>query len=103
MRNNIHFIGNAVGGIIRAYVLYRPLRMFFAIGGLFGLVGLGLGVRFLYYFGIGQGDGHIQSLILAAVLMILGFQTGLIGLVADMMSANRKILEDVLFILKKNK
>jgi len=101
MKNNFHFIGNAVSSIIRAYVLYRPIRVFFAIGGTIWLVGLGLGIRFLYYYLNGQGAGHVQSLILAAVLLIVGFQTLLIGLLADMMSANRKILEDVLFRLKK--
>ena len=103
MRNNIHFLGNAVGSIIRAYGLYRPLRIFFTLGGILLTSGLGLGGRFLYFYLNHQGSGHIQSLILAAVLMIIGFQTMLIGLLADVVSANRRILEDVLFRLKKTR
>jgi glycosyltransferase involved in cell wall biosynthesis len=97
-----HFLGNAAGSIVRAYALYRPLRVFFAFGGIMLAVGTTLGSRFLYFYLNHQGSGHIQSLILAAVLLIVGFQTILIGIVADLVSANRKILEDVLYRLKKN-
>jgi len=100
MKNNLHFLGNAVGSILRAYALYRPLRVFFTIGGSMLAVGAALGIRFLYFYSIGRGAGHIQSLILAAILAIIGFQTMLIGLVADLVGANRRILEDVLYRLK---
>jgi hypothetical protein len=65
-------------------------------------VGTALGIRFLYFYLNQKGSGHIQSLILAAILLIVGFQTLLIGIVADLVSANRKILEDVLYRLKKS-
>jgi glycosyltransferase involved in cell wall biosynthesis len=100
MKNNFQFIGNAISSILRAYVLYRPIRFFFGIGGVMLIAGLGLGIRFIYFYLNSQGSGHVQSLILAAVLLIVGFQTLLIGMLADMMSANRKIMEDVLFRLK---
>jgi glycosyltransferase involved in cell wall biosynthesis len=100
MRNIPHFLGNAAGSILRAYVLYRPLRVFFSIGGTMLMIGAALGIRFLYYYLIGRGVGHIQSLILAAILLIVGFQTMLIGLLADLIGANRKILEEVLYKLK---
>jgi glycosyltransferase involved in cell wall biosynthesis len=87
--------------IMRAYTLYRPLRVF----SIFSLVFLVLGVtgaaRYLYFYLLGQGGGHIQSVILSAILLIVGFQTFLIGLVADLISFNRKILEDVLYRLRK--
>ena len=60
--------------------------------------GLLLGVRFLYFFMTGSGDGHVQSVILSGVLLIIGFQTGLIAFVADLVSANRKLLEQIKFI-----
>ncbi len=101
MRNNTHFIGNAVGSILRAYALYRPLRVFFAIGGIMIAVGSILGARFIYFYFTMRSSGHIQSLILAAILLIIGFQTMLIGLVADLIGANRRILEDVLYRLKQ--
>ena len=64
------------------------------------VAGTALSIRFLYFYLIGQGVGHIQSLILAAILLIVGFQTMLIGLLADLIGANRKILEEVLYRLK---
>ena len=58
-------------------------------------------IRFVYFFFIGQGEGKIQSLLLGAVLIIVGFQTLLIGLVADLISFNRKLLEELLYLQKK--
>ncbi len=101
MRNNLHFLGNAVGSILRAYALYRPLRVFFAIGGILFSAGFLLGLRFLYFFIIQNSAGHVQSLILAAILLIVGFQVMLIGILADLIGANRKILEETLYRLKK--
>ena len=100
MKNNIHFLGNAAGSIIRAYALYRPLRVFSTIGGVMLVIGLALGSRFLFFYFAQQGTGHIQSLILAAILMIVGFQVVLIGVLADLIGANRKILEDIMYRLK---
>lgn len=82
--------------IIRAFMMYRPLHFFCGIGSILFLLGFALGLRFLYYFLTETGpNGHIQSLILAAVLMMLGFQTIVTGLQADIIAANRKILEDI--------
>ncbi len=92
-----HYLGNSGATIVRAYTLYRPLRVFLTVGILFIGFGLAIGARFLvYYFG-GTGGGHIQSLILAAVLLIVGFQVLLIGLVADLIGANRKMIEEILY------
>ncbi len=81
--------------IIRAFMMYKPLQFFCTIGSVLFLAGFALGLRFLYYFFTKPGAGHIQSLILAAVLLMLGFQTFIVGLQADVIAANRKILEDV--------
>jgi hypothetical protein len=81
--------------------MYRPLIVFFALGGLMLIGGTAIGLRFLYFFINGQGAGHVQSLILAAVLLIVGFQVLLIGLVADLIGFNRRILEDILFRIKR--
>jgi hypothetical protein len=81
--------------------MYRPLRVFTALGLILLSGGLILGLRFLYFFIIGEGVGHVQSVILSAVLLIIGFQILLIGLVADLISFNRKILEEVLFRLRR--
>ena len=95
------YLSNSTVTIVRAYALYRPLRVFVMAGALAILAGLLLGLRFLYFFAIGQGNGHIQSLILTAVLLIVGFQTLLIGLVADLIAANRKIVEELLYRVRR--
>lgn len=85
----------------RAYMMYRPL-FFFAILALIFCAGGGiLGIRYIYYYIIGQGVGHTQSLILASMLIIIGVQAGVIGLLADVISANRKLLEEIQFELRR--
>lgn len=96
-----HFITNQTATILRAYTMYRPLSVFTALSALMVLGGLALGIRYLYFALNGQGNGHIQSVILAAVLWIVGFQVFLIGLVADLIGFNRKIMEDVLYRVRK--
>lgn len=65
------------------------------------LAGIAIGIRFLFYFFQGNGTGHIQSLILATMMIIIGSQTIVTGLQADIISANRKLLEDVQYRVKK--
>lgn len=102
MRGISDYVKNSTITIIRAYAMYRPLRVFFAIGLLVLLVGIGLGVRYLVLrFLFQTGTSNIQSLILAAVLMIVGFQTMLIGLVSDLIAFNRKIMEEILYRVRK--
>ena len=92
-----HYLRHSSATIIRSYTMYRPLRVFFTFGTLFFLVGLALVIRFLVFYFQGVGSGHVQSLILAAVLLIVGFQTWLIGLVADLVGKNRRLMEEVLW------
>jgi glycosyltransferase involved in cell wall biosynthesis len=101
MRSIPHFMANSSSTIVRAYTMYRPLRVFSIVGGICLLGGLALGLRFVYFYIIGQGGGHVQSVILAAVLFIVGFQVFLIGLVADLIGFNRKILEELLYRVRK--
>lgn len=103
LMNNIpHYIANSSVTILRAYTMYRPLRVFTLLGSLLILVGTVLGLRYVYFILIGQSGGKIQSLILAAILMIVGFQVVLIGFLADLISFNRKILEEILFRIRRN-
>ena len=97
MRGIGDYLAQSSATILRSYTMYRPLRVFFMFGGIFALLGLILGVRFLVFYFQGVGSGHIQSLILAAVLLIVGFQTMLIGLLADLVGKNRRILEEILW------
>ncbi|MEE1306043.1 MAG: glycosyltransferase family 2 protein [Agathobacter sp.] len=81
--------------IIRAYIMYKPLKFFTIVGSIPFLGGVILGIRYLVYMFMGSAAGHIQSLILAAVLLMMGFMTYIIGLQADTIAANRKLLEDM--------
>lgn len=88
--------------IIRSFMMYKPLRFFGSLGFISIALGLILGMRFLIYYFTGGGSGHVQSLILVAILMLLGVQLIIAGLQADIIAANRKILEDVQYRVRKN-
>ena len=83
--------------IVRIYAMYEPLKVFSYIGGTLFAIGFAITLRFLYYYFTGAGRGHVQSLILSAVFMILGFQVLLIGLVSDMISGSRKLIEELVY------
>ena len=87
----------SAGVIMRSYMMYRPLAFFGAIAALFLIAGAALGIRFLVL----GGTGHVQSLILAAVLLMMGAQTFIMGLQADLIAANRKLLEDIQYRVRK--
>lgn len=87
--------------ITRSFMMYRPLRFFLMLGGFIFLVGVAIGIRYLVYMFGGDSTGHIQSLILAAIFIILGFQTIVMGLLADTIAASRKLLEDVQYRVRK--
>jgi glycosyltransferase involved in cell wall biosynthesis len=93
------YIKQSAATIVRIYAMYEPLKIFSYCGVALIGGGLVLGFRFLYLylFDYTGGGRYVQSLILAAVLMIVGFQVVLIGLLADVISANRKLLEDLVY------
>jgi glycosyltransferase involved in cell wall biosynthesis len=88
-----HFIQNSLGTMVRMYAMYQPLRVFFYLGATLTILGLLPILRFLFYYFSSGGAGHLQSLLLGSVLVILGFITFMIGLVADLISFNRQLLE----------
>jgi len=94
------YIRQSAATVVRIYAMYEPLKLFTTTGLVFFLVGLLISLRFLYYYFNGEGQGHLQSLILSAVLMIVGFQVLLIGLMADVISASRKLTEEVLYRIR---
>jgi glycosyltransferase involved in cell wall biosynthesis len=97
------YIKQSSATIVRIYTMHEPLKVFSYIGGLVFLTGFAISVRFLYFWLLGDtyGDRHLQSLILSAVLMIVGFQIVIIGLVADAIAGTRKLLEDLLYRVRK--
>ena len=102
IRSVSHYLLHSTVTIMRSYTMYRPLRVFSIIGTVLMILGLIPLVRFMIFYFQGLGAGNVQSLILGAILVIVGFQTFLIGLVADLISFNRKLLEEVLYLTKKN-
>jgi len=89
------YIQRSIFTIIRIFVIYRPFRFFLTIGSLLMSVGVLISIRYLYFYFFRDGEGHIQSLILSAILIMMGFQTILVSFLADLLSANRKLLEDI--------
>lgn len=82
--------------IVRVFVTYRPLTTFLGIGSLCTLIGLIAGIRFLYFYITATGEGHVQSVILAALFIILGVLLSMMGLIADLIATNRKLMEKIL-------
>ncbi len=95
------YVGRSVGTILRIFLMYRPLTVFLWLGGLVLTAGFALGVRFLIYYFTGGGAGHVQSVVLSAALVGIGVQIVLMGLLADLIGANRKLVEDVLHRVKR--
>lgn len=95
------YVKKSMVTIIRSFMMYKPLRFFGGIGAAIFLLGFILGIRYLVFFFNGGASGHVQSLILSSTLMMMGCMTGIIGLQADIISANRKILEDVQYHVRK--
>lgn len=87
--------------IIRALMMYKPLYCFTLVALIPSIIGFGVGIRFMIFYCRGMGNGHTQSLMLACTLIIIGFITFVIGMLADVIAANRKILEDVQYHLKQ--
>lgn len=101
VRNIMDYIKISILTILRFVVVYNPFKYFMLVG--FGLffVGTVIGARYVYFLLLGTPGGHVQSLILAAVLMGMGFQTIMTAFLADLLVVNRKILEDVQYKLRK--
>ena len=94
------YIRRSVVTIVRIFVIYRPFRFFASIGLVMFTAGFLIGFRFLYYYLTGDGAGRIQSVILSGSLLIMGFQTILVAFLADLLAANRKLLEDIRYAVK---
>jgi glycosyltransferase involved in cell wall biosynthesis len=89
------YVRRSIFTMFRIFIVYQPLRFFVTIGLFPFTLGLAIGLRFLYYIAFRQGEGHVQSLILAAVLLIMGFLTFLLAIISDLLSVNRKLLEEL--------
>jgi glycosyltransferase involved in cell wall biosynthesis len=90
------FIERQLTTIVRMYAMYQPLKVFFFIGLTLSILGVIPILRFLYFYFTGDGEGHLQSLVLGGVFTILGFISFLIALLADLMNFNRQLIEQTL-------
>ena len=95
VKSNFDYIKRSMFTIMRFIVIYRPFRFFMKISICLLLIALILGGRFLYFYMTGDGHGHIQSLILCAILFLTGIQSMFFAVIADLMAINRKLIEDI--------
>ena len=95
VKNIFDYVRRSMFTMIRMFIIYRPFRFFAILAGIFLFFGALIGIRFLYYFINESGAGHIQSLILSAILILTGVQVAVIAVLSELMSINRKLLEDI--------
>lgn len=101
VQSTLGYINRQILTMMRIFMTYKPFRFFAVPGSISFLIGFGIGLRFLYFFFADDRSGHIQSLLLGSLLMGIGFFLVVIGLVADLIAVNRKLLEDVDWRLKE--
>lgn len=90
-----NYVKRSLVTILRVFVIYRPLTLFMWSGALLGLIGLAISTRYLALLSVGAGSGHVQSLILAALCLMLAAMSFMIGLIADLIATNRKLMERI--------
>lgn len=95
------FIQHTGVTILRAYTTFNALRVFVALGALAALVGAAPMARFLWFFTLGEGDGHIQSLVIGGALLVAGVMVATLGIIADLIATNRKLIETSLYNLRR--
>lgn len=96
-----NYVARSAATILRVFLMYEALRIFLILGSIPLFGGVVLLGRFLYYYLIGDGTGHVQSLILASILIVLGFLTCFLGLLGDLIAKNRHLSEEANYRLKK--
>jgi glycosyltransferase involved in cell wall biosynthesis len=102
VKSNFSYIKKSLLTIIRIFIVYRPFRFFAAIGSTSIFLGFLFGVRFIYYYLLGNGSGHVQSLILCSILSIVGFQIIMTAFIVDLISVNRRLIEEIQYSIRDN-
>ena len=95
VKNMFDYIRRSIFTMLRMFIIYRPFRFFTILAGFFFIPGVLLALRFLWFYFCGDGSGHVQSLIFSAILIIISVQIGVIAVLSELFSINRKILEDI--------
>ena len=96
------YIKRSIITIFRIFVVYEPFRFFIRIGLFLFAIGIIICGRFLYYYFSSSVTGHVQSLILASILMVMGFQSMLAAFIVDLQAINRLLLEDIQYRIRKS-
>ena len=102
-KNSFDYVFKQAKNIIRFFIIYRPFKFFSIISSVLFFFGFVLGARFLYFYFANNGTGHIQSLILCAIILTLSFVCFMLAIVGDLFTINRKILEDIQLEIRQNK
>ena len=95
------YIWRSASIVLHSYVTYKPLRTFLYCAVPPAFFGLAACLRFMYYFLSGDGSGHTQSLVLAAILLIVSFMMIVLGILADLISTNRRLIQEAILIQRK--
>lgn len=91
------YVLRSAATILRIFLMYEPLKIFTWLSMAPASISILLFARYLYFFSIGEGAGHVQSFIVASVLVLVAFQIFLLGLLADLIARNRRLNEDTLY------
>lgn len=102
VKNNFDYIKRSVFTMMRFVIIYKPFRFFMKLSLILLFLGLILGFRFVYFYITESGQGHIQSLILCAILILMAVQSLFFAVIADLLAINRKLLEDIQIKVQKN-
>src|SRR5262245_47341532 len=95
------YVKRSAATIVRIYAMYEPFKLFLMLGGSLLAAGFALGLRYAWFWMHGKITGHLQSAILSVLLIILGFQALQWGILADLIASNRKLIEDVLYRVRR--
>jgi glycosyltransferase involved in cell wall biosynthesis len=101
IKNTPSFMVRQGATLFRMYTVYKAFRVFMFLGVIVAFPGLFGFIRFIYYYFTGRGEGHIQSLIFSAVFVICGFFIFMLGIIADLVSSNRKMIEMIIYKIRK--
>jgi hypothetical protein len=101
IQSTVGYVFQSIGTITRIFLMYEPLNVFLTLGFIPFILGTVFVIRFIYFYVIGEGSGHIQSLIIASILILVGFLAFLLGLVADLIARNRRLDEEIVIRLRR--
>lgn len=101
VKNIFSYVIKSAKTILRMFIVYRPFRFFILLASIFGVIGILPALRFMYYYMAGSGSGHIQSLIFASIFLITSVLLSIVAVIGDLLSINRRLLEDIQTRIKK--